>query len=262
MTESRLTFALEPEGLTISNDRFKLTTSGDDPMQMDSIVSELQTLTRRTYGQYCGLSRAMEVIGERWGMLIVRDLLVTPRNTATLHQGLPMIPPELLVSRLKELQRTGVIRRQPGLAGEDVWELTAYGEALEDIVMALGRWGAMSMGQQHPEEIVTEDALIIGLRAVFQPEAARGVNLTFEVRLGGAVIHLTVDDGHLKAVAGPDPSADLVLDPGYVLRDLLSGDLTPDEALIQGSITISGDPTLLHRFVKIFHLIDIPEPGA
>jgi DNA-binding HxlR family transcriptional regulator/putative sterol carrier protein len=248
---------MEPEGLTISSDRFKLTTTGDDPMDMDSIISELQTFTRRTYGQYCGVSRALEVVGERWGLLIVRDLLVSPRTVGALHRGLPMVPPELLVSRLDELERTGVVRHQ---AGTDVYELTDYGYALEEAVLALGRWGQKSMNQMHPEEIVTAEALIIGLKASYQPEAARGVHASYEVRVGDLVIHMRIDDGHLKAVEGPDPSADLALDGGYVLRELVTGELTPYQALTQGSISITGDPTLLQQFVKIFHMPEMPGP--
>ena len=262
MTESRLTLAMEPQGLTISSDRFKLTTTGDDPMQMDSIISELQTLTRRTYGQFCGLSRALELIGERWGLLIVRDLLVTPRDVAQLHRGLPMIPVELLASRLSELERSGVIRRRPkdGAPGPDVYELTEYGEALEDAVMALGRWGAKSMTQRHPEEIVTVDALIIGLRATYQPAAAFGLHASFEVRTGEAVLHLIINDGHLEANAGPLPGADLVIDPGFALKALLTGELSAADALENGEVGITGEVELFHRFVEIFHLPEMPGP--
>jgi DNA-binding HxlR family transcriptional regulator len=247
---------MEPEGLTISSDRFKLITSGDDPLEMDSIISELQTFTRRTYGQFCAVSRALEIIGERWGLLIVRDLLVSSRDVGALHRGLPMLPPELLVSRLKELERTGVVRRRP----DDVYELTEYGAALEDVVLALGRWGQNSLSQMHPEEINTIEAMIIGLRAAFRPEAARGVHVTYEVRVGDMIAHLRIDDGQLKAVEGPDPSADLAIDAGYVMRDLVRGDLTPYTALTQGSIAITGDPTLLQLFVKIFHYPELPDP--
>jgi DNA-binding HxlR family transcriptional regulator len=266
MTESRLTLAMEPAGLTISSDRFRLITAGDDPMAMDAIISELQTLTRRTYGQFCGLSRALELIGERWGLLIVRDLLVSPRDAAQLHRGLPMIPVELMTSRLAELERSGVVRRQrkeEGATGLDVYELTEYGAALEDAVMSLGRWGAKSMKRQHPEEIVTVDALIIGLRATYQPDAARGVHATVEIRANDVTLHLIINDGQLTANAGPllsgDP--DLILEPGYALKPLLTGELTAADALEDGKVQISGDLALFHRFVEIFHLPDMPGPA-
>jgi len=262
MTDSRLTLALEPQGLTISSDRFKLTTTGDDPMQMDSIISELQTLTRRTYGQFCGLSRALEVIGERWGLLIVRDLLVSPRDAAQLHRGLPMIPVELLSSRLDELERTGVVRRKARTdsAGPDVYELTEYGEALEDSVMALGRWGAKLMQQPHPEEIVTVDALIIGLRATYQPAAALGLHASYEIRVGDSTLHLIVDDGQLEAHAGPLPDADLIMEAGHSLKPLLTGELSAADALADGHIQVIGDTDLFYRFTEVFHLPEMPGP--
>ena len=186
MSEAQWSLTMDRQGLTISGDGFTLTTNGSEPAQMDEIISELQAMTRRTYGQYCGLSRALEVVGERWGLLIVRDLLVGPSNAAQLQDGLPMIPADLLETRLKELERCGVVRRQPhtGSAGPEIYELTEYGAALDEVVLALGRWGAVTMDRQHPEEIVTVDAVVIALRATFRPEAARGLRVSYELRIG------------------------------------------------------------------------------
>src|SRR5918999_194808 len=97
MAEARWRLVMDQHGATtLSNDRFTLTTEGSEPLQMESAVSELSAMTRRTYGQYCGLSRAMEMIGERWCLLIIRDLLMGPKTAADLHLGLSRIPTELL----------------------------------------------------------------------------------------------------------------------------------------------------------------------
>src|SRR5688572_3869489 len=102
---------------------------------------------KRAYGQFCGVARAVEMVGERWAMLIVRDLLVSPKRYTDLREGLPRIPTNILSVRLKELEDAGVVRRRvlPRPSGSVVYALTDYGTELEDIVLALGRWGAKSL---------------------------------------------------------------------------------------------------------------------
>ena len=131
---------------------------------------------RRAYGQYCGLARAVELIGDRWAMLILRDLLVGPRRYSDLHHGLPRIPTNVLAARLKALEAGGVVRRRllPRPAGGVVYELTEYGAALEEVVLGLGRWGAKSLGEIRPGEIVTPDSMVMALRSTFRADAARG----------------------------------------------------------------------------------------
>src|SRR5215470_4843058 len=105
-------------------------------------------MATRTYGQYCGFARALEVVGERWAMLVIRDLLVSPKRFTDLHNGLPGIPTNVLTARLKELEQAGVIQRRvlPRPTGSVIYELTEYGAELENVVVQLGRWGAKSLG--------------------------------------------------------------------------------------------------------------------
>src|SRR5690242_21961389 len=109
----------------------------------------------RGFGQYCGLARALELVGERWALLIVRDLLVGPRRFTDLKKGLPKIPTNVLTDRLKELERDGVVQRRilPRPASATVYELTPYGQQIEDAVMRLGLWGAQCLGQPQADEI-------------------------------------------------------------------------------------------------------------
>ena len=102
-------------------------------------------MAARDYGQYCSITRALELVGERWALLIVRDLLVGPRRYGELAAGLPRIPSNILAARLKELQTAGVIRRVPH-SRVIVYELTPYGRELEPVVLALGAWGFKAMG--------------------------------------------------------------------------------------------------------------------
>src|SRR4030088_1295484 len=113
-------------------------------------------MAARTYGQFCGVARALELVGERWALLIVRDLLVGPRRFTDLLQGLPRIPTHVLSDRLKELEHGGIVRRRvlPRPAASIVYELTEYGAELEEVVLQLGRWGANALGHPRPGEIV------------------------------------------------------------------------------------------------------------
>ena len=213
-------------------------------------------MVNRTYGQYCGLARALEIVGERWALLVVRDLLVGPRRFSDLRRGLPRIPTNILSARLKELELAGVVRRRvlPRPAGSIVYELTAHGQGLEDIVLALGRWGAPCLGDPRAGEIVTADSLVMALRTTFQPHAAAGVHLGFELRFADIVLHARVADGTVTAGEGPLPAPDLVITTGPALRALLAGELSPATGLASGSVQISGDPALLTRFTELFKI--------
>ncbi|HZB31651.1 MAG TPA: helix-turn-helix domain-containing protein [Streptosporangiaceae bacterium] len=159
---------------------------------------------KRTYGQYCGLAHALEIVGERWALLLVRDLMLGPKRFTDLRVGLPRIPTNVLSARLKELEQAGVVRRRtlPRPAASVVYELTEYGAELEEILLRLGRWGVRTLGEPGPDDILTVDGEILALRATFRPERARGIRTSFELRIGAVVVHAIVDDGTLKPGEG------------------------------------------------------------
>src|SRR5688500_14334398 len=109
-------------------------------------------MTNRSYGQFCGLARALETVGERWALLLVRDLLAGPRRYSDLRRGLPRIPTNVLAARLRELEDAGVVERQllPRPETGFVYALTALGQELEPALRALGRWGARTLGDPRP----------------------------------------------------------------------------------------------------------------
>jgi DNA-binding HxlR family transcriptional regulator len=218
-------------------------------------------MTTRVYGQYCGFARALEVVGERWALLIVRDLLVSPKRFTDLHRGLPGIPTNVLTARLKELEQAGVIRRRvlPRPAGSIIYELTAYGMELDDIVARLGRWGAKSLGEPRCEEIITADSLVMAMRSTFSPEAARGIRASYELRFGEIVLHVRIDGAKLEVAEGPLPGADLTIETGPAIKMLMTGEITPAEAIENGSVRLTGDPTLLTRFTKMFRIEPMPQ---
>jgi DNA-binding HxlR family transcriptional regulator len=208
----------------------------------------------RAYGQFCGLARAVELVGERWALLIIRDLLVGPRRFTDLRRGLPRIPTNVLAARLKELELAGIARRRPlPRPGRGVtYELTEHGMQLEEIILRLARWGASSLGEPRAGEIVTTDSMILALRATFEPSAARGFSAAYEVRVGDVAIHACVRNGRLEVADGRLPEPDLVIEAGPGIRALMAGQLSPDEALASGAVRINGDRALLDRFIEIF----------
>jgi DNA-binding HxlR family transcriptional regulator len=217
-------------------------------------------VTTRTYGQYCGLARALEILGERWGLLIVRDLLVAPKRFTDLQRGLPGIPTSVLAARLKELEGAGVVQRRvlPRPERSIVYELTAYGWELEEVLVRFGRWGAKSLGDPRPDEIITTDSMVVALRSTFRSEAAQGVHATYELRLGEIVLNARVDDAKVEVRPGPEPNADLSIEAGPQIRALMAGEITPQEALAKGFVRITGTRDLFARFAKIFRIDPMP----
>jgi len=214
----------------------------------------------RVYGQYCGFARALEVVGERWALLIVRDLLVGPKRFTDLLRGLPGIPSNVLTARLKELENAGVARRRvlPRPARAVVYELTEYGSELEAVVVELGRWGAKNLGDPRADETITVDSLITALRSTFHPEAARGLRAGYELRLGEIVLHARVDGGRVEVAEGSLPGADLAIEAGPGIRALMAGELSPARAIENGTVHVTGDPELLTRFAEIFRIEPMP----
>lgn len=211
-------------------------------------------MTKRAYGQFCGLARALEMVGERWALLIVRDLLVGPRRYTDLRNGLPKIPTNVLAARLKELEGFGVVRRRvlPRPSGSVVYELTDHGRALEDVVLGLGRWGALSLGEPRADEIVTADSMVMALRSTFDARAAEGVRAGYELRMGDVVVHARVEGPSVRAGEGPLPGADLVIEGGPAVKSVVAGELSPEEAVTAGLLRINGDMAWLDLFARLF----------
>jgi DNA-binding HxlR family transcriptional regulator len=215
----------------------------------------------RSYGKYCGLAHALELVGERWALVLVSDLLRGPKRFSDLQRGQPRIPSNVLSSRLKELEEAGVIRRQvlPRPASGVGYELTEYGRDLEDIVLRLGLWGARSMAEPRPDDVVTADTLLLALRGTFRPDSARGLRAGYELRIGDVVVHARVDDGTLSVDEGSLDDADLVLETDHSLHPLLTGELAPREAIKSGRVRVTGKRELLDRFVDAFHIPPLPD---
>jgi len=220
-------------------------------------------MTTRRYGQYCGLAYALDLVGERWALLIVRDLLGEPKRFGELASGLPGIPSNVLSARLKELELNGIVVRRvpPRPATSVVYDLSEYGHELEEIVLRLGLWGSRSLRDPLPGDVLTTGALLAALRAAFQPSAAADLTAGYELRIGATVIGIRVDHGELAVAEGPLPEPDLVIETDHRFTALLRGELTPAAAIREGGLRISGPQAQLQQFTRLF-VLPTAAPGS
>lgn len=215
------------------------------------------------------MARAVERVGERWALLIVRDLLAGARRYSDLKAGLPRIPTNILSDRLKELQLAGIIRRVPTVRGG--YELTPLGRQLEPVVLALERWGWAAPGEPAEGEVLTADALAVTLRAAFRGEVAGELPPTeYLIHTGETSVSAVVAAGDLDVMdVGPDalpqPQRRVAIAPPEDvlefrvererLGDLLGGELPPLDVE-------TGDPRLVDRFRRTFRFDAIPGADA
>jgi DNA-binding HxlR family transcriptional regulator len=212
--------------------------------------------TRRSYEEGCAAAHALDLVGERWALLVVRELLLGPKRFTDLRTGLPGISPNVLTQRLEELEEAAVLRRRklPPPASSWVYELTPWGLDLEPVVMALGRWAVVS--PQFPQGAhLSVDALILSFRTMFSPEAAAGFQASLELRLGENRFHAEIADGRMELVRGTADPPDAVLAGGPdTLAALVYGGQDVDAALERGDLSIEGDAEAARRFLTLFPL--------
>jgi DNA-binding HxlR family transcriptional regulator len=218
----------------------------------------------RGYRQYCGLARALELIGGRWTLLIVRELLTGPKRFGELEQGLPGIATNVLASRLRELEEAGLVGRSLlARSSSVVYELTPYGLELEGPVVHLGLWGSKSLGKPGEDDFFSPSALPLALRGAFHPDKAKGDDLAFEIRFGDQPLHVSVRDGQVSFPAEPTSTSKSILEASHeVFAALLTGALDIDSAVASGAARIRGPKRQARRFFEVFRLPRREEGGA
>jgi DNA-binding HxlR family transcriptional regulator/putative sterol carrier protein len=210
----------------------------------------------RVYGQFCGFARALDIVGERWAFMVVRDLLIGPKRFSDLLRGLPGIPTNVLTARLKELEEAGLVQRKvlPRPAGSVVYELTERGLGLQETVTALGRWGAKLLDQPRPNEIITNDSIAMALRTTFRPERASKMDAVYELHMGEVVVNARVKGDEIAVHVGAAEKPDVVIEAGPALKDVMAGTLSPRQAIAHGAVRVHGDKKLFDRFPEIFRI--------
>ncbi len=218
-------------------------------------------MTTRSYNQFCALASALDVVGERWSLLIIRELLPGPRRFKDLIAGLPGISTNLLSVRLKCLEQKGIVCRRvlPPPAGSTVYELTAAGHALETAVLELGKWGNRRLpASLEGIALPSLGAITLAIKAFFHSEQAQGGDETYELRFGTEALQVQIKEGELQVRQGQALKPDVVLHTDMQsFLGLFTGQIRPDEAIAGGFIRIEGDPGALSRF---FSLCQVPRP--
>jgi DNA-binding HxlR family transcriptional regulator len=209
----------------------------------------------RSYNQYCGLAYALDIIGERWTPLIIRELFAGPRRFKDLMDGLPGISTNLLSERLKSLEQQEILHRRvlPPPAGSTVYDLTAIGRALEGSLLELGKWGSQFVpASMEGAALLHLGSYALTLKTFFSPEQAQGIDETYQIHIGNEVLQARVKAGELQVQQGEAQKADVVFHTDMQsYLGLLTGQLKPDQAVEQGLIRIEGDPGALRRFLNI-----------
>jgi DNA-binding HxlR family transcriptional regulator len=214
--------------------------------------------TSRSYRDSCGIARALDVVGERWALLVVRELLLTPQRFSELRRALPNVSSNLLADRLRELEHNGVIRRR-GTASEgpQVYELTDRGRQLEPILRALGDWGIHAPQPPEPSSLSATSVLIF-LQGAARPDPA-APPITCRLELDGRVWTVRLASGRADVQPGETATADALLgaDP-KTLSVLLSDPATLPTACGDGSVVAVGD---LSAVAQLLHAVSDPWPG-
>ncbi len=217
--------------------------------------------TRRTYDDGCAAAHALDLVGERWALLTVRELVLGPKRFTDLRAGLPGVSPNVLAQRLRELETTGVVRRRklPPPAASKVYELTEWGKELEPVLVQLGRWGARSPSKPY-DAALGVDSLILSFRTMFDSRRADGLSATYELRFDEDVFRAVVDGGRLEVVRGSAVQPDAIIESdSNTLAGLIYGPVALAEAIQSEGIRIEGDESAVERFLTLFPL---PEPAA
>jgi DNA-binding HxlR family transcriptional regulator/putative sterol carrier protein len=207
------------------------------------------------YQQYCGAARALDVVGDRWVLLIVRELMLGPRRFTDLIDGLPGISRNLLTQRLRDLERDAIITRQelPPPAARQVYELTEDGRDLAAAMLPLVAWGARRLGARNPTESFRPHWGALAMASFADREAAKGVTETYQYIVGASAFHFVVDDGSIELRDGraQQPAATVTTDQ-ETWADIASGRIAGSDAIAQGSVALNGDRQAVTRLRRIF----------
>src|SRR5438552_4486867 len=211
----------------------------------------------KKFDQYCPMAHALSLVGERWSLLIVRELLHGPKRYTDLTNGLPGIGTNILAARLRDLEQCGVVqkRRLPPPAASTVYELTEYGAGLNEAMYALARWGARSLGPPGAQDELYPEWGLNALPALFNAEAARGLTETYVLKIDDDVFTARLTDGSLEASMGAADDADLVVELDMkTLFALTGGELEPREAVKRRRVRVEGDLDALDRCFQVLTL--------
>jgi len=207
--------------------------------------------TARRYDDPCGIARALDVIGDRWALLMVRELIFGPKRFVQLRSGLHGVSPNVLSQRLRDLENAGIVRQDvlDPPASVAVYQLTERGLALEPVLLELGRWGSQEPVTTSSELSVS--ALLLALKTVFHPATA--VDATFALRVDGDWFRVTVagDSINITRARSEQPTVTFETDVA-TLRSVAFGREPVTQAEREGRLSVTGDRRTAERFAQMF----------
>jgi DNA-binding HxlR family transcriptional regulator len=234
-------------------------------MELENITESLHGPSRRRYEDGCGTAHALDLIGERWALLVMRELMLGPKRFSDIRADLPGISANTLTQRLEGLEAAGIVLREklaPPASGQ-VYGLTEWGYQSLPVMGALGRWAVRSPGHD-PSRHFSAVSLMLSFMAMNQPAVTQGLNGRIGFRLGRESYVVTMKDGAVVAARGEPAGTDAVFDgaPGAVAAAVYGG--VPLAALeAEGALRIEGDRTIAERFIALFPLPPkAPRPAA
>jgi DNA-binding HxlR family transcriptional regulator len=210
----------------------------------------------KSYGQYCPAAKALDVLGERWTLLIVRDLAMGPKRYTDLRDGLPGIATDLLTARLRTLESAGFVARRelPRPAPAVVYELTDAGRKLGPVILALAEVGLEMLGAPEPsDDVRAERVVMLGMRHSFRADAFPELAEAYQLRIDGEPFSVAVAGGEAEVKPGvaPDPAMTLTTDARTFVA-LRRGETSADRELAAGNLQLEGDRAAFDRFIGAF----------
>jgi DNA-binding HxlR family transcriptional regulator/putative sterol carrier protein len=219
----------------------------------------------RRYGQYCPVAKSLDVLGERWTLLIVRNLMMGPQRYTDLREALPGLATDLLTTRLRTLEEAGYVERRqlPRPTPVMVYQLTPAGQRTAVVVLELGRIGLPRLGPPADDDLLTSDALVLSLRPSFRPEIAGEAEESYQLELDGESYVVNVHPGWAETGRGTASDPQLTLTATtQTFAALISGAVDAKAALSAGDLSIDGSRRALDRFLAIFSYPVPSEPAA
>ena len=225
-------------------------------MKLEKITKQSEGPQRRRYEDACAAAHALDLVGERWALLVLRELMLGPRRFSDLRANLPGISANVLTQRLEGLEAAGVLvrRKLPPPAATQVYELTEWGYESEPIFQALGRWAARSPTHD-PRLPLSNVSFLLSLRTMLDPKRAEGIDARIGFRLGEESFLGHLSEGRMEIASGPPDGADVTFTGApSVLAGAIYGGQPLDALEAAGALRIEGDRTLAERFVTLFPL--------
>lgn len=225
-------------------------------MELENLTESLHGPSRRRYEDGCGTAHALELIGERWSLLVMRELMLGPKRFSDIRADLPGISANTLTQRLEGLEKAGIVVREklPPPASGQVYGLTEWGYQALPVMGALGRWAVRSVGHD-PNQHFSAVSLLLSFMAMNNPAITKGLDATLGFRLGRENYVMTVKEGAIRAVRGEPAGADVTFEgaPAAVAAAVYGGVLLT-ELEAAGALTLEGDRSVAERFITLFPL--------